>query len=46
MDFFSHVISDYGVASTMIWDFGSIGKNEKYVDRLVYVSHDVVLFVD
>ena len=46
MDFLSHIVSDNGIAGTMVWDSGSIGEDEKYVDRLVYVRHDVVLFVD
>ena len=46
MDFFSHVISDNRIAGTMIWDSGSIREDEKYVDRLVYVCHDDVLFVN
>ena len=46
MNFFSHVVSDYGVSGTVVWDSGSICKDEEYVDRLVYVCHDVVLLVD
>ena len=46
MDFFSHVISDYRVAGAMIWDSRSVCENEEYVDRLVYVCHDVVLLVN
>ena len=46
VDFFSHIVSDYGVASTMIRDSRTICEDEKYVDRLVYVCHDIVLFVD
>ena len=46
MDFFSHIVSNYGVAGTMIRDSRSICEYEKYVDRLVYVCHDVVLLVN
>ena len=46
MDFFSHVVSDYRVAGTVIRDSRSISEDEEYVDRLVYVCHDVVLFVN
>ena len=46
MDFFSHIVSDYRVASTVIWDFRSICEDEKYVDRLVYACHDIVLLVN
>ena len=46
MDFFSHVISNYGIAGTMVWDSRSICEDEEYVDRLMYVCHDVVLFVN
>ena len=46
MDFISHVVSDYRVAGTMIWDSGSICEDEEYVNRLVYICHNNVLFVD
>ena len=46
MDFFSHIVSDHGVASTIIWDSRTICENEEYIDRLVYVCHDVVLLVN
>ena len=46
MDFLSHVVSDNGIAGTVIWDSRSIGEDKEYVDRLVYVCHDIVLFVN
>ena len=46
MDFISHIVSNYGVAGTVIRDSRSVCEDEEYVDRLVYVCHDVVLFVN
>ena len=46
MDFFSHIVANYRVASTVVWDSRSVCEDEKYVDRLVYVRHDVVLLED
>ena len=46
MDFLSHIVSDNGIAGTVVWDSRSICKDEEYVDRLVYICHDVVLFVN
>ena len=46
MDFISHIVTDYGVASAVIWDSRSIREDKEYVDRLVYVCHDIVLLMN
>ena len=46
MDFLSHVVSNYRVAGAVVGDSGTICEDEKYVDRLVNICHDVVLFVN
>ena len=46
MDLFSHIVTNHGVAGTVIWVSRSVCEDKKYIDRLVYVCHDVVLLVN